>query len=91
MKGERTTKGNPYKLTRAQHVVPKRSIERFKNINGSVLVNLIESQKTFSAKPGNSAFCVNRVWDQRSEDGWMHGIESRYQNLADLQTLYLFD
>jgi len=84
MKGEKTTKGNPYKLTRSQHVIPKKSIKRFTNSDGKVLINLIEPSKKFPAKPGNDAFCVDRVWDQRSEEGWMRNIENRYQNVASL-------
>lgn len=84
MKGAKTTKGNPFKLTREQHIIPRLSIKRFENADKKVKVNLVEPRKSFSAKSSNSAFCVDRVWDQRSEAAWMRGIENRYQNLASL-------
>lgn len=84
MKGEQTTKGNPYCLTKNQHVIPKKSIERFTARDGKVEVFRVGSSDTFRGRPNNPVFCVNRVWDQRAESVWMLEIENRYQQVADL-------
>ncbi len=70
-------------LVKNQHVLPKRSIERFCNENGMVQAHLVSKNRTFPAKPGNKIFTVNREWDQRSEEGYGKSIEDNYQSLAD--------
>ncbi len=84
MKGEKTTKGNRHRLTKNQHVIPKESIKRFVADDGKIEIYRVASSNKFRGKPDNSVFCVNRVWDQRAENGWMQGIENRYQQVASL-------
>lgn len=38
------------------------------------------------AKPSDSLFCADRVWDQRAEAGYMKKIEDSFQILADTIT-----
>lgn len=82
MKFEKPQKGNPHNLTIKQHSFPKKSIERFAN-NGVIQVFLINENRTFFAKSDNEIFCVRRVWDQRTEQGYMKRIEDEFQELAD--------
>ena len=82
MKYEKTQPGNPHQLTINQHCFPKKSIERFCNKNGVVEVFLIRESKIVSLKPDDAIFCARRVWDQRAESAFMHGIENAYQALV---------
>ena len=82
MKVEATQKGNPYKLTTAQHVFPRASIDRFSNIEGVVEVFSYNAGKVLKVKSNNSLFCAKRVWDQRTEVGIGKRIEDRFQNLV---------
>lgn len=82
MKYEKTQPGNPHQLTINQHCFPKKSIERFCNESGVVQVFLVRESKTISLKPDHSIFCARRVWDQRAESLFMHGIENAYQALV---------
>lgn len=79
-------KGNPHKLTLRQHVLPKRSIERFLGEDGCVSV-LFKNRPSVSGpkrvKPKDPLFCADRVWDQQSEIGWKRRIEDPFQKLAD--------
>ena len=55
---------------------------RFCNINDVVKVFLIGESKIVSLKPDDYIFCARRVWDQRTESLFMHGIENAYQALV---------
>ena len=82
MKFEKTQPGNPRQLTINQHCFPKKSVERFCNENGVVEVFLVRESKIVSLKPDHAIFCARRVWDQRAESLFMHGIENAYQTLV---------
>jgi hypothetical protein len=64
-----------------QHVLPAKSIERFCNSQGHVQVRRHKSDNSFPASPKNNIFCVKRVWDQRSEQGYGKNIEDKFQSL----------
>jgi len=70
-------------LVKNQHVFPAKSIERFCNSNGHVQVWRLKSENTFPTGPRNNIFCVTRVWDQRSEQGYGKRIEDRFQALIE--------
>ncbi|MHB8370663.1 MAG: DUF4238 domain-containing protein [Leptospirales bacterium] len=85
-KAEKTQNRNPHGLTRRQHVLPARSIERFVGEDGrvSVLQKNGTKIKTFPAQPKDKSFCADRVWDQRAENGWTKKVvEDPFQDLAD--------
>lgn len=70
-------------IVKNQHIFPNRSIERFCGTSGMVQVYRLNERKTFHANPKNKMFCADRVWDQRSEQGYGKKIEDRYQSLAE--------
>ena len=71
-------------LTIRQHVIPARSLGRFTNIDGFVQVSTANAiNNVLSLKPSNKFFTLARVWDQRSESGWMKQIEDSFQTLVD--------
>ncbi|MCA9680695.1 MAG: hypothetical protein KC457_00750, partial [Myxococcales bacterium] len=71
--------GNPYELTRAQHIHSSRCIERF----GEQVSVRLRDGRMFSARPNNRVFTVERVWSQRLEGGFFRDIESSFQPVAD--------
>lgn len=75
--------GNPHRLTVKQHVFPSASIKRYATTEGTVQVYSKRLGKVLSIYPKNSFFCVNRVWDQKSENGIGKSIEDAFQALAD--------
>lgn len=70
-------------LVKKQHVLPKKSIERFCNQNGLVQVYLVDKKTHFPAKPSNQIFCVHQFWDQRAEHGYGKSIEDKYQRVVE--------
>lgn len=70
-------------LVNNQHVFPAKSIERFCCSSGQVQVRRLKSENTFPAGPKNNIFCVKRVWDQRSEQGYGKKIEDNFQSLIE--------
>lgn len=71
--------GNPYQLTRAQHVHSHGCIERF----GERVCVRLRNGHTFSARPNNRVFTVERVWSQRLERGLFRDVENSFQPVAD--------
>ena len=82
MKYEKTQKGNPYNLVTNQHIFPVKSIERFVDSSGTVDVFNKNLSKRLRLKPEDKLFCARRVWDQKSELGYMKKIEDSFQILA---------
>jgi hypothetical protein len=82
-KHEKPQKGNPHRLTVKQHVFPAKSIERFANPQGIVMVADALRKHVRPAKLGDLIFCARRAWDQRAEAGYMRRIEDAFQALAD--------
>jgi len=80
-RGERTQKGNPHRLTREQHVIPAATLRRFALPDGRVEVHLRDG-RIVKLPVGDRLFCVERLWDQRSEVGYMKRIEDEYQALV---------
>lgn len=79
---EAPQKGNPHKLTVNQHTFPSASIARFVNEKGAVQVVHKPSERKFHAKPPDSVFCAQRLWDQQAEEGFMKRIEDTFQEFA---------
>jgi hypothetical protein len=69
-------------ITIKQHVFPFRSIARFCGSNGQVSVHFLTTMKVIKSTPGNQLFCATRIWDQRTEAGYMKTIEDEFQFLA---------
>lgn len=65
-----------------QHIIPRRSIERFYNRNSDVWIKL-RSGKIFPAVSDNAVFCAKRTWEERSEGGHKINIEDAFQEVAD--------
>ena len=80
-RGERTQKGNPHKLTREQHVIPIATLKRFIHPDSLVEVHL-RDQRIVKRSVNNELFCVDRLWDQRAESGYMKEIEDHFQTLV---------
>jgi len=83
MKAERTRPRNPNRLTINQHVLPAKSIERFTNRSGRVLLHDLRRGREILVKPDNSFFCACRAWDERAETGYMKCIEDEFQKIVD--------
>jgi len=75
--------GNPLKLTKRQHVLPRMSIARFAGDDGRVEVWFRESRKTQRCRPEHSIFWAYRAWDQPSERNTERRIERPFQALAE--------
>ncbi|MET3632748.1 hypothetical protein [Burkholderia sp. 572] len=83
-KPEPVQQGNPYKLTRNQHIFPRASIERFRNPKtGLSALSLAAKKVIYNVDAGNKLFCANHVWDQRAEGGFGASIECDFQSLAE--------
>lgn len=82
MKRDRPSKGNPHRLTIRQHIHSARCIEKFAE-DGRVYVYLKDPGKLFTAKPTESPFWVHRVWDQKTEHGFMKKIEDAFHSELD--------
>jgi hypothetical protein len=80
-RGERTQKGNPHKLTREQHVIPVATLKRFTHSDGLIDVHL-RNLRILRLSVNNELFCVDRLWDQRAESGYMKEIEDHFQALV---------
>lgn len=81
-RGERTQKGNPHRLTREQHVIPVATLRRFAQSDGEVEVHLRDG-RIVKLPVNDQLFCVERLWDQRAEAGYMKKIEDEFQALID--------
>lgn len=75
---ETTARGNPYRITLSQHVIPSCYINGFADSAGLVEVLNVRNGKQFRTTSQNPVFCVKRVWDQRAESGWMKNIEDNF-------------
>lgn len=82
-RGERVQKGNPYELTREQHVIPVATLKRFALPDGRVEVHLRDG-RIVKLQVDDQLFCVERLWDQRAEAGYMKSIEDEFQALVDV-------
>jgi hypothetical protein len=80
-RGERTQKGNPHQLTREQHVIPVATLRRFALPDGRVEVHL-RDRRIVKLPVDDQLFCVERLWDQRAEAGYMKKIEDEFQALV---------
>lgn len=80
---EEFQKGNPHRLTKQQHIFPAASIRRFQGNDGCVQVFRGSVGSCFSARPSNSVFVAQRLWDEKAENGVGKRIEDKYQALAD--------
>ncbi|MEI6847279.1 MAG: hypothetical protein WCK32_04455 [Chlorobiaceae bacterium] len=82
MRYERAQTNNPHTLTIEQHVLPKAIIKRYTQANGKVSVYWRPKQNCESWKPIDPRFCVKRVWDQRTEEGYPKKLENDFDTLT---------
>ena len=83
---EKTQKGNPHNLTCRQHILPRKSIERFADKDGLVSVLFLKGSKSGKSErlpSKNDLFCAKRAWDQRSEVITKKVYEDPFQELAE--------
>lgn len=74
---------NPHQLTVWQHIMPKRSIERFGDADGWVQLHRIKENQDLKLQASNEIFCAKRVWNQKAEENSIR-IETAFQQAADL-------
>jgi len=74
---------NPHQLTVWQHIMPKRSIQRFGDPNGWVNLHRIQENQDLQLQSDNPIFCAKRVWNQKAEENSIR-IETAFQQVADL-------
>ncbi|MBR0560504.1 hypothetical protein [Neokomagataea anthophila] len=76
-------KGNPFQITRNQHLLPKKILDRISG-NRKLLdvVSLRHKIKTH-VSTDNPLFCVNRCWDENCETKISKPIEDDFQRLCD--------
>lgn len=77
--------GNPYRLTKEQHFIPKSQIKRFENSNKKVFCKNFKSknQKIIEINSNDSIFKVQRLWAEFAEKGYMKNIEDSFNKLVD--------
>lgn len=82
---EKISKGNPFRLTKEQHFIPKASIERFTS-NDKIIIKQLKTKnkKTVQVNSNDDIFKVKRLWSQFAESGYMKEIEEKFQKLVDL-------
>lgn len=82
---ESIQKGNPYRLTKEQHFIPKSQIKRFENRNKKVWCKNLKSknQKIIEINSNDSIFKVQRLWAEFAEKGYMKNIEDNFNKLVD--------
>jgi hypothetical protein len=83
-RAEPTQKGNPYALTRHQHIHSKAAILRFANKDGKIRILLKSPPKDFISLPDNHIFCGERIWSEKLERGLFKKVEDRFQEECDL-------
>ena len=76
-------RGNPSKLTKRQHVLARKSVERFAGADGRVEVWFREHGEVQRCRPDHSTFWTYRAWDQPSERNTERQIEGPFQALAE--------
>lgn len=66
-----------------QHLLPRKTIERFCGADGRVNVHILTTRRNLSLKPTDPLFCAQRAWDQRGESVVGGAIEIPFQAIAD--------
>jgi hypothetical protein len=81
-KPEPVQKGNPYKLTKNQHIFPVASLNRFRHTEtGITAIRLAQNHRIKNLPAEDVLFCARRVWDQRAEKVGTN-IEGEFQFLV---------
>lgn len=70
-------------IAKKQHIVPGRSLQRFADDSGLVEARRLGQLGSFRARVRNSVFCVNSVWDHRTEAIQGKRIEDSFQAIVD--------
>lgn len=70
-------------IAKKQHIVPRRSLLRFGDESGLIEVRRPEQRGSFRAHAKNPVFCVNSVWDHRTEFFQGKRIEDSFQSIVD--------
>lgn len=83
MNTTRTRSKSARQLVRKQHVLPRKSIERFADKRGCVECRRVEGKLSFPARPDNSIFYVERVWSQHAEVLLGTELEGKFQDFAN--------
>lgn len=78
-------KGNPHRLTKEQHFIPKSQIKRFENKNLKVFCKNLKSKnkKIIEINANDNIFKVQRFWAEFAEKGYMKNIEDNFNKLVD--------
>ncbi|MEQ6885788.1 hypothetical protein [Salicola sp. Rm-C-2C1-2] len=79
---EPTQKGNPYQITKDQHIHTAHCIGLFEK-DGYVQVKEIATGEVLERKKRAAIFCAKRAWDERAEKGYMAKIEDEFHKQVD--------
>lgn len=74
------SQSNPYRIAKWQHIIPKTIIENFVAKNGHATCVNVSTKKIARKSPKSKDFCVNQLWDEGSEKGWMKQIEDSFSD-----------
>lgn len=73
-------------LSKWQHIYPKALIKNFADENNEVTICNLNNKKVrkqkFNAR--GEDFCVNRLWGEKAEKGWMKAIEDSFLEICDM-------
>ena len=70
-------------IAKNQHIVPKRSLEHFGNLSGSIEVRRIGQIESFRTGARNPIFCFKSAWDHRAEALDGKRIEDSFQGVVN--------
>lgn len=80
---EAPQRGNPHKLTIRQHLLPRKTIERFCGPDKRVHLQFIQTGKVARLLSDSELFCAMRAWDQKAEACLGKSIEDAFQAIAE--------
>lgn len=69
-------------VAKNQHIVPKRSLERFSNLCGSIEVSRVGQIGSFRTGARNPVFCFKSAWDHKAEALDGKRIEDSFQGVV---------
>ena len=84
MQYEKTRKGNPFGLTINQHIHSCFCISKFTGKDNKVEVFFKERNTVFRIKPDDPRLCLQRCWDQRTEQCFMLRIENKFHSVVEM-------
>lgn len=80
-------------LSKWQHIYPKSLIRNFEDESHEVTIYNLKNKKKRKQKSYSLGedFCVNRLWGEKAEKGWMKEIEDSFLGVCDKLSIDNFD